>query len=108
MPFVTRLTLRSGDGNLLDAVVAGIKERAQRKGVELKGPHPKPPTQHSVPQHKSVSGGGTFGTWEYTVYTRVIEIVDHNEFARAVAEQEYPDRIHVAADIEQFTQAGDG
>ena len=34
MPFVTRLTLRSGDGDLLDAVVSDIKERAERKGVE--------------------------------------------------------------------------
>jgi len=108
MPFVTRLTLRSGDGDLLDSVVSDIKERAERKGVELKGPHPKPPIRHSVRQHKGVAGRGTFGAWEYTVYSRVIEIVDHNEFAREVAEQPYPDRIHITADIEQFSQTGDG
>ena len=108
MPFVTRLTLRSGDGDLLDAVVSDIKERAERKGVELKGPHPRPPTRHSVPQQKGLTGRGTFGRWEYTVYSRVIEIVDHNEFARDAAERTYPDRIHIAADIEQFNQAGDG
>jgi len=108
MPFVTRLTLRSGDGDLLDAVVSRIKERAERKGVELKGPHPKPPTRHTVSLYKGLAGGDTFDTWEYTVYTRVIEIVDHNEFAREIAEQEYPDPIHIAADIEQFSQAGDG
>ena len=108
MPFVTRLTLRSGDGDLLDAVVSDIKERAERKGVELKGPHPKPPTRHTVALRKGLARGETFGTWEYTVYTREIEIVDHNEFARDVAEQSYPDRIHVTADIEQFSQAADG
>jgi len=107
MPFVTRLTLESGDGDLLDSVVAEIKERAERKGVELKGPHPRPPSKHSVPQYKHVGADGTFGDWNYTVYTREIEIIDHNEFAREVAEQEFPDRIHITADIEQFSQTGE-
>ncbi len=104
MPFVTRLTLKSGDGDLLDSVVSDIKERAERKGVQLKGPHPKPPSRHSVPQYKRTGDEETFGNWEYTVYTRVIEIIDHNEFARAVAGREYPQRIHLTADVEQFNQ----
>jgi ribosomal protein S10 len=108
MPFVTRLTLKSGDGDRLEAVVGDIKERAERKGVELKGPHPEPPTRHSVPQYRGLPSDGTFAPWSYTVYTRVIEIVDHNEFAREVAERAYPDSIHISADIEQFSQAGDG
>ena len=107
MPFVTRLTLQSGDGELLDSVVTDIKERAERKGVELKGPHPKPPTRHSVPQYKDATASGTFDSWDYTVYTRNIEIIDHNEFARDVAEQGYPDRIYITADIEQFSQTGE-
>ncbi|PSP28269.1 30S ribosomal protein S10 [Halobacteriales archaeon QH_2_65_14] len=104
MPFVTRLTLKSGDGALLDSVVSDIKERAERKGVELKGPHPKPPDHYSVPQYKGLREDGHFDSWVYTVYTRVIEIVDHNEFARDVAQQEFPDRIHISADVEQFNQ----
>ncbi|WP_336325223.1 uS10/mL48 family ribosomal protein [Halovenus sp. HT40] len=107
MPFVTRLTLQSGDGELLDSIVTDIKERAERKGVELKGPHPKPPTRHAVPQYKDLSADDAFENWEYTVYTRNIEIIDHNEFARTVAEQEYPDRIYITADIEQYNQTGD-
>ena len=107
MPFVTRLTLQSGDGDLLDSVVAEIKERAERKGVELKGPHPKPPSKHSVPQYKCVGSEETFSDWEYTVYTREVEIIDHNEFARNVTEQGFPDRIHITADIEQFSQTGE-
>lgn len=107
MPFVTRLTLQSGDGELLDSVVSEIKARAERKGVELKGPHPKPPSRHSVPQYKRVGLDETFSSWDYTVYTRVIEIIDHNEFAREVAEREYPSRIHITADIEQFNQTGE-
>lgn len=107
MPFVTRLTLKSGDGERLESVVEDIKARAERKGVELKGPHPKPPDRQTVPLHKGCTDEEMFDTWEYTVYTRTIEIVDHNEFARDVTQGEYPDSIHIAADIEQFNQAGD-
>jgi small subunit ribosomal protein S10 len=107
MPFMTRLTLRSGDGDLLEDIVSDIKERAERKGVELKGPHPKPPTRHTVALHKDLAGSEAFDTWQYTVYTRVVEIVDHNEFARQVTQQAFPDRVHIEADIEQFSQTGD-
>jgi ribosomal protein S10 len=107
MPFVTRLTLQSGDGELLDSIVTDIKEQAERKGVQLKGPHPKPPRRHGVPQFKDHSATDSFGNWEYTVYTRNIEIIDHNEFARTVAEREYPDRIYITADIEQYNQTGE-
>ena len=107
MPFVTRLTFTSGDGDLLADVVGDIKASAERKGVELKGPHPKPPTRRRVPQYKHLPGDGTFDAWSYTVYTREIEIVDHNEFARDAAEREYPDSIHLTVDVEQFSQAGE-
>ncbi|PSP16879.1 hypothetical protein BRC62_05435 [Halobacteriales archaeon QH_10_67_13] len=73
MPFVTRLTLESGDGDVLD---------------------------------RGVGARGTFDPWRYTVYTRLIEVVGHGEFARALAEREYPDRVHVRADIEQLNQTG--
>jgi len=106
MPFVTRLTVKSGDGNVLEAVVGEIKSRAERKGVQLKGPHPRPPTRHSVPLYKGMAAQGTFDSWDYTVYTREIEIVDHNEFARQVAGRDYPDSIHIAVDVEQFSQTG--
>lgn len=103
MPFVMKLTLASGDGEMLDAVVGDIKAAAERKGVELKGPHPKPPTQLRVPLYKRVGAGDedTYEPWSYTVYTRTIEIIGHDDFARAVTEDTYPDRIHVTAEIEQ-------
>ncbi|SDJ77455.1 Ribosomal protein S10 [Halovenus aranensis] len=107
MPFITRLTLKSGDGDLLESVVSDIKERAERKGVEFKGPHPKPPSRQTVPLYKGLRVDGRFRPWEYTVYTRVIEIIDHNEFARQIAGEEFPDSIHISADIEQFSQTGE-
>jgi ribosomal protein S10 len=107
MPFVTKLTLESGDRHRLDDVVDEIKRRASRKGVELKGPHPSPPEHLRVPQSKTLGpGSDRFESWEYTVYTRTIEIVDYEEFARDVAGSEYPEGIHVEAEVEQRTHAG--
>jgi small subunit ribosomal protein S10 len=105
MPFVTKLRLQSGDGNVLDSVVADIKADAERKGARLKGPHPKPPTELRVPQYKRVAADETFSLWSYTVYTRTLEIVGHDDFARSVAERPYPDRVHVTAEIEQVRSA---
>ena len=105
MPFVTKLTLESGNRHRLDDVVTTIKQTAARKGVELKGPHPHPPDDLRVPQQKRlVASGGSFEPWGYTVYTRTIEIVGHDEFARSVAEREFPEGVHVSAEIEQRRQ----
>jgi len=109
MPFVTTLEFASGDRQLLDDVVDGLKTRAERKGVELKGPHPQPPTDTSVPQSAVLSvDGSRFEDWRYTVYERTVEIVGHDEFARDVAGDDYPSRIHVEAEIEQRSQLGQG
>ncbi|MFB6182970.1 MAG: 30S ribosomal protein S10 [Haloarculaceae archaeon] len=102
MPFVTKLTFQSGDRRTLDAVVDDIKKRAERKGAELKGPHPQSPIELRVPQSKHLSpDGGRFAPWEYTVYVRTIEVVGHDEFARSVTEQSFPDGIQIEAEIEQ-------
>ncbi len=107
MPFVTTLRLASGDRNRLEAVVNDIKETAARKGAELKGPHPKPPEDYRVPLQSRLAPGEARDTWNYSVYVRVLEIVGHDEFARSVAQQDFPDSIHVTADIEQVRQMGE-
>ena len=101
VPFVTKLTFESGDREVLDRVVTGIKERAERKGVELKGPHPQPATQVSAPQQKRLAPGDSFESWRYSVYTREIEIHAHEDFARDVAGDEYPASVHVEASVER-------
>ena len=107
MPFVTTLEFTSGDRQLLDDVVDDLKALAERKGVELKGPHPQPPTGISVPQSALLSADGpTFEDWHYTVYRRTIEVVGHDEFAGEVASETYPARVHVEAEIEQRTRTG--
>ncbi|MDS0258075.1 uS10/mL48 family ribosomal protein [Haloarcula sp. S1CR25-12] len=109
MPFVTTLTLTSGDRHRLDNVVADIKARAERKGVELKGPHPKPPEELRVPQSKTLGpDGDRFDPWNYTVYTRTIEIVGYETFAREVTAEAFPAGVHVEAGVEQRTQFGSG
>ncbi|MDG5777018.1 uS10/mL48 family ribosomal protein [Haloarculaceae archaeon H-GB2-1] len=102
MPFVTKLTLQSGDRHTLDDVVDDIKTRAERKGAEMKGPHPQPPADHQVPQMKHLDADGPrFDPWNYTVYTRTIEVVGHDEFARSIAGRSFPQGVHVSAEIEQ-------
>ena len=101
MSFVTRLRLQSGDRAKLEAVVDDIKTDARAKGVELKGPHARPPTELRVPQHKTAAGSEAFRGWGYTVYTRDLDIVGHDEFARSVAGRAFPPGVHVSAAVEQ-------
>jgi len=107
MPFVTTLTLQSGDRDVLERVVGDIKSRAERKGVELRGPHAESPEDSSVPQTRRLAAhGGRFDPWRYTVYERRMEIVGHDEFARDVAGQEFPQGIHVDVDVERVSAPG--
>lgn len=106
MTFVTRLTLQSGDRAKLESVVADIKERARRKGVELNGPHAEQPVELSVPRHKTATGAGRFEPWSYTVYARVLEIVGHQDYARQEAARRFPPGVHVGVEVEQREPMG--
>ena len=107
MPFVTTLTLRSGDRAVLERVVGDVKERAERKGVELRGPHAASPGDHSVPQPKRLSASAArFSPWRYTVYARRLEVVGHDEFAREVTEESFPDGVHLDVDVERVSTPG--
>jgi small subunit ribosomal protein S10 len=106
MTFVTKLRFTSGDSNALDDITHDIKRTAQQKGVELKGPHSKPPENVRVPQSKRLNADTeSFTPWTYTIYTRTIHIVGHDEFARATAGRDFPDEIHVSVDIDRITGA---
>jgi small subunit ribosomal protein S10 len=109
MPFVTKLTFESGDRQLLDSVVEDIKTDAARKGVEHKGPHPQPPDDFRVPQSKTLlDGSKRFEAWNYTVYTRTVEIVGHDEFAREIAGRNLPDAVSVSVEVDQQRGQGHG
>lgn len=103
MTFVTKILLQSGDRPALDGVVSDVRSMAERKGAELRGPHSDPPDHKRVPRYKTLSGDEShqFGSWEYTVYTRKMEIVGHNEVSRRVAEMEFPEGVRVEVELEQ-------
>jgi small subunit ribosomal protein S10 len=106
MSFATRLTLQSGDRAALDGVVDDIRETVERKGAEMKGPHSPPPTDCRVPLQKSIAGDGTFGDWQYTVYSRRIELVGHDALAREIADWDYPDSVHLEVEVENVRGQG--
>ncbi|MCW8173136.1 30S ribosomal protein S10 [Natrialba swarupiae] len=109
MTFVTRLTLQSGDRAALDGIVNDIKSTAERKGAALKGPHSHPETR-SVPQHSRLHADDDrrFSAWEYTIFTRELEIHGHDNLARNIASQNFPDSVHIEAEVEQIHGAGRG
>lgn len=109
MPYVTRLTLQSGDRRALESVAEDIKETAARKGIQLKGPHPSPPTDLQVPQSRRLAAaGGEFEPWTYTVYERTVEIVGRDEVAADIARREFPPGVRVTVEVEQIRQLGRG
>lgn len=107
MPYVTTLTLTSGDRHRLDNVVADIKAQAERKGVELKGPRTGETRKLRVAQSKTLGPeDARFGPWNYSVYTRSIEIIGYETFARSVTAEEFPAGVHVEVGVQQQTQPG--
>ncbi|PSP89137.1 30S ribosomal protein S10 [Halobacteriales archaeon QS_4_69_34] len=107
MPFVTTLRFSSGDRATLESVVGEIKRTASRKGVEFKGPHADPPSEHRAPQSKRLDADGArFPDWEYAVYVRTVAIVGHDAFARSVAEGAFPPGVHVEVEVERIRPAG--
>lgn len=107
MPFVTTLRLRSGDRDVLDEVVASIKQAATRKGVEFRGPHTSTPESYRVPLYRRLTGsGGHYPPWEYTVYERVLELSGHDESVRRLAGREFPRGVRLELSVEQVRSVG--
>lgn len=103
MTYVTKITLQSGDRVALDETVNDLKQFITRKGAELTGPHPRPPTDISVNLHKRLAAhSGQFPPWSYTVYTREMEIRGHDGLARAIATRSYPSSIHVRIELDKL------
>jgi ribosomal protein S10 len=106
MTFVTKLRFQSGDRAVLDEVVTDLKEYLARKGAECKGPHASPPERLSVPQYRSLSPGARYEPWDYTVYTRQMEIHGNDHIAREVGHREFPESVHVEIEVEQKKPLG--
>lgn len=106
MPYVTTLTLRSGDRVTLDEVVEDLRRTAEQKGIELKGPHTHPPETYRVPLYRRpATASGEFPPWTYTVYERVLSLGGHDASVRRLADRDFPDGVFVSLEIEQVHQS---
>ncbi|ELZ86019.1 30S ribosomal protein S10 [Haloferax elongans ATCC BAA-1513] len=106
MTFVTKLTFQSGDKAVLDRVVDNLKSLIEKKGAECRGPHADQPERTSVPQYRTLQPGDQFPAWNYTVYTRRLEIHGADQIARQVSERDYPDSVHIEIELEQKKPLG--
>lgn len=106
MTFVTRLSFQSGDRRVLDEVVADLKGHLERKGAECKGPHAAPPERIRVPQCKNLEPGEQFDDWEYSVYSRTMEIHGSERIARDIGHREFPDSVHIEIEVERKQSLG--
>ncbi len=106
MAFVTKLRFQSGDRTVLENTVTEIKSIVERKGGECKGPHSAPPDRLFVPQQQTLAPGESFPDWEYTVYTRKMEIHNADHIARQVGHMDFPDSVHVEIEVEQKRPLG--
>lgn len=106
MTFKTRLSLSSGDRDTLKRIVEELRSTAEQKGAELNGPHSPPTSTLQVPQYEGLDGTDRFADWSYTVYTRELEIIGHEDLAREITRQEFPRSIHVDAEISPVSPLG--
>ncbi len=106
MTFVTKLSLSSGDHDVLAETVRDLKTTLERKGVECKGPHATPAETVRVPQYRTLRAGDEFPAWNYTVYRRSMEIHGSDDVARDVVAREFPDSIHVEVEVDRKKPLG--
>jgi ribosomal protein S10 len=106
MTFVTKLRFQSGNRYELESAVSDLKSMIERKGAECKGPHTDPPEEVSVPQTRTLGPGEEFPSWDYTVYSRRLEIHGNDHIAREVGHRKFPESVHVEIEVEHRKPAG--
>lgn len=108
MPFVTRLVLRSGDRGALDGVVEDLRRSAERKGLDIRGPHTAPPETYTVPLFKRTTAddGRRYPPWSYTVYERTFEFTGHDETVRSLLAREVPRGVRRTVEVTQVRSVG--
>lgn len=99
--FVTKLQFNSGDRDVLEDVVGELKSMLRQKGVEWKGPHSAPPETHRVPLYGSLTPDRQLDSWEYTVYSRHMEIHGSETTAREIATRTFPDSVRVTVEVDR-------
>lgn len=105
MTTATRIRLRSGDREALEAVVERITGVFRRKGAEFKGPHSDSPERVRAPLYARLDGDPDtrYPDWSYSVYQRRLELRGHDALARDILEWDFPSSVKVEVTVEQFT-----
>ncbi|MFB6251003.1 MAG: 30S ribosomal protein S10 [Halobellus sp.] len=106
MTFVTKLRFQSGNRYELESAVSDIKSMIERKGAECKGPHADPPERIAVPQYRRLQPGDEFSSWDYTVYSRRLEIHGNDHIAREIGHMEFPESLHIEIEVEHKKPLG--
>lgn len=106
MTFVTKLAFQSGDRDVLEETVSALHDEIERRGAECKGPHSSPPQELRVPLYKRLGAGEQFSSWDYSVYTRSMEIHGADDIAADVASRDFPDSLHVEVEIDRKKPLG--
>lgn len=104
MTTVTRIRLRSGDREALEAVVERITQVCRRKGAEFKGPHSDSPEQVRATLYARLDGDPDtrYPDWSYSVYQRRLELRGHEDLARDLLAWEFPPSVKVEVAVEQI------
>lgn len=107
MPFVTRLVLSSGDRGALDGFVETIKRDAERKGLDLRGPHTASPETYQVPlfRRSTADDGRHYPVWSYTVYERTLEFTGHDETVRSLLARDVPTAVRRTVEVTRVRSA---
>lgn len=106
MAFVTKLSFQSGDREVLESLVTDLKRMVERKGAECKGPHSAPPEHLTVPQYRTLQPGDQYLSWEYTSYSRRLEIHGNDEVASRIGHMEFPESVHVEIEVDRKKPLG--
>lgn len=108
MPFLTRLVLTSGDRGALDGVVDGLRTAAERKGLDLRGPHTAPPETYTIPLYRRSppDDGRRYPSWSYTVYERTFELAGHDDTVRSLLARSVPRSVRRTVEVTQVRSAG--
>ncbi len=96
-----RIKLSSIDIELLNGVIASIKEITDRTGVVMRGPVPIPTRRLKVTTRKSPCGNGTatFDRFEMRVHRRIIDIPAEDRILHPIMKLAIPRSVQIKIEM---------
>lgn len=98
-----RIKLSSIDIGALNAVIASVKEIADRAGVVLRGPIPIPTRRLKVTTRKSPCGNGssTFDNFEMRVHRRIIDMPAEDRVLHPIMKLQIPRTVQIKIEMKE-------